>query len=445
MKEQTTKAKKTKTIEFPNEKNNEPADKRKYILKRATLGGLLIFLFVVLYIPSLLNWLSGRHIARDVIRIGSIEEYIGSSGVIIRDEELLEPSVIGGRCVPEIAEGEKTAAHSNIAMIMSDASDELLQAMESINAKIAKALMEKAEKTDFFSEDLAKLDDEIGLQVKNIILACNDGSFEGIERYRLQIGKIIEKKAEIIGENSSDSYINSLLIQKEELQNKINTNTVQIVSDISGIVSYTIDGFETVLTGDRITGLTPEKLDKIREKDLKRQAGNGRVKAGFPAAKIIKGTDIYIAAAIPAINAAAFSVGKRISMRINDVGLETTGVIACINAAGSNRAVIVVQIGRGVDTLSSARVIDVDFISKTEEGLKVPVKCLRDISPDGSKGRIMLLKYNVASNRDVDIICSDNEYAIIRTPEKEYKKTVSLYDIFIINPDNIEEGDIVER
>jgi hypothetical protein len=87
----------------------------------------------------------------------------------------------------------------------------------------------------------------------------------------------------------------------------------------------------------------------------------------------------------------------------------------------------------------------VDFITKTEEGLKVPLKCLRDITPDGTGARIMLVKYNVAANRYVDILCSDEEYAIIKSPEDEYEKTVDLYNIYLINPDNIEEGDIIGR
>ena len=57
----------------------------------------------------------------------------------------------------------------------------------------------------------------------------------------------------------------------------------------------------------------------------------------------------------------------------------------------------------------------------------------------------MLVKSNVAVNRLVDIVCSDDEYAIIRTPENEYEKTVNLYDIYLINPDNIEEGDIISK
>lgn len=422
----------------------EEPGKKSSALKRFTLGSLLMILFMLLYIPSLLNWLSGKQIARDVIRNGIIEEYIQSNAVIVRNEVLLEPSAIDGRCIVEIEEGERTPAFSQIAMIMNDTSDKLIQDIEELNAKIVKARMERAEKADFFSEDLARLDEEIGLKVQKLILASNSRSFKDIGKYRTEIGKIVEKKAEIVGESSSDSYIKSLQQQKEAIQNKINRNTVQVRTDSSGIVSYRIDGYEMSLTPKMLDKLTSEKLDSILEHESQASEPVGIAKTGSPVAKIIKGTEIYIAAAVPAILAHEFKVKDKINLRINDIGLETTGTITHKNQS-NEKDVIIVKINRGADFLSSIRVVNVDFISKTEEGLKVPAKSLRNVSADGKQASIMLVKFNVAANRTVDIICRDEEYAIISTPKDEYKKTVNLYDTYIINPDHVEEGDIIEK
>lgn len=461
-KEQKTGGQKGKTIEFPS-KTGDMADtgpRQVFNRRRATLGGILLFLFALLYIPSLLNWLTGSHVATDIVKNGIIEEYIRLSVVIVRDEELLEPSAIEGQYIPEVGEGEKTAAFSTVAMIVNDASKGLLQDMETINAKIVKARMEKAEKSDFFSEDLAKLDAEIELRVRDLIMACNTSDFEGMGRCRTEIGKIVEKKAEIIGDDFTDSYISSLIRQKEAIREKINSSTINIKSNISGIVSYVIDGFETKLTPADIDALTPEKLDEIKMLDSRKKTVTGRVQAGVPVVKIIKGPDIYIVAAIPAKNASDFKTGKRIKLRINETGMETSGDIVNMKDTGKDRIVMAVRISRGADTLSAYRVVNVDFISKTEEGLKVPVKCLRNISSDGRTARIMLVKYNTAVNRIVDIVLRDKEFAIIKSHKAvpgesetggnntggiDSDNTVNLYDTYIINPDNIEEGDIIDR
>ena len=72
----------------------------------------------------------------------------------------------------------------------------------------------------------------------------------------------------------------------------------------------------------------------------------------------------------------------------------------------------------------------------------------------------MLVKYNTAVNRIVDIVLRDKEFAIIKSHKAvpgesetggnntggiDSDNTVNLYDTYIINPDNIEEGDIIDR
>ncbi|HOL92229.1 MAG TPA: HlyD family efflux transporter periplasmic adaptor subunit, partial [Clostridiales bacterium] len=146
---------------------------------------------------------------------------------------------------------------------------------------------------------------------------------------------------------------------------------------------------------------------------------------------------------IPAGKAKKLEEGDSVRVRISSMGFETSATIMSIGNADNDKVVVIVRMNRGLDVLSSKRVVDVDFITKTEEGLKVPLKCLRDITADGSRGRIMLVKSNIAVSRIVDIVCSDDEYAIIKTPEGEYERTVDLYNIYLINPDNIEEGEII--
>ena len=281
------------------QKNNRISDREKNYTGRSRIpkeegiqkhyGGNTSVLFTIFYVPSLLNWVSGTHIAQDVIRNGIIEEYIQTRAVLIRDEELLRPSSIDGIYIPEIHEGEKTAAYSCIAMVMGSESDELLKDIDDINAKIVKARMEQAEKAEFFSADLAKLDDEIGVRVRNLIAACNTRNFEEMGRQRAEIRSIVEKKAEIAAEDSTDEYITSLLQKNRTLQNMIEQNTVRVMTSASGVVSYCIDGYEGILTPDRLRDLTVNELDSIREKSASVRTDTRNVQQGKPFAKIIRG------------------------------------------------------------------------------------------------------------------------------------------------------------
>lgn len=429
-----------KVKEIAKEKNNKKSNS-SFSLKRLTLGGVILLMFGLLYVPSLINWLSGNNITVDIIRNGIIEESVSAKGIIVRNEELLEPSAFEGKLIPEIAEGEKTAAYSTIASVMNDKSDLLLKEVDKINAKIVKSRMEKAEKADFFSEDIVKLDGEIGRNVQNLITACNNRSFTDLKLYRNEITKIVEKKAEILGDDATDSYIASLNKEKEELQNKISMNRDRITSSVSGIVSYAIDGYEGILTPQSISSLSLEEIERMQKEYINRDQSINRAYAGKPVAKIIKGTDIQIVAIIDEKDLKNFEKEKRITVRIDDSDFEASATVAEISPTQEGRALVTVKVSRGVDTLSDVRHVNVDFISKTQEGLKVPLKCLMDISPDGTAAKIMLVKYNVSTLREVEILSQDNEYAIITTEEKN----VNLYDSYIINPENVEEGVIVNR
>lgn len=434
--------------------SGEPEGKspsKKSPIKRLTFGSLFILLFMLLYIPSLLNWLSGRTISSDILRNGTIEESISASGLIVRDEETVKASPFDGRVIEVIGEGEKTPFNTCIATILNKQSDSLLSEIETVNAKIVKAQMEKAEKADFFSEDLVKLDGEIGLRVQDLITASNSRSFEDMGKYRREIELIVEKKAEIIGENSTDTYVNTLKQQRETLQKKLNGNTVQVVSNSSGIVSYVIDGLEKILTPEKRKTLTPERFDEISAGFARKKETDSMAHAGKPLAKVIKGTDIYIVAALKTADLKNCKTGDRINLRVNGENLDNNAAIDFISNPVNGRSIVSIRTSRGEDMLSAVREVDIELVSKTEEGLKVPLNCLRNFSPDGKKADIMLIKDNVAALRKVELICRDKEYAIIKTPEEEMKKavgkrkTVNLYDTYIINPDKVTEGDIVQK
>lgn len=411
--------------------------------KRLKIGSLLVFLFLLLYIPSLLNWLNGDNVMSDILRIGTIEKSVNADSVVIRDEVLLEASAFEGKYIPEVSEGEKVPVSYRVATVLNKASDGMLKELDEVNLKIVEARQSSEKKADYFSGDTAKLDDQIGQKVQEMIAVSNSSSLTDVSRIRGEIDKLIAKKSEITGGDDNDKLIKPLLQQKEEIQKRINSNTKQIISAFSGIISYVIDGYEQVLTPKTIKELTPEVIEGIKINTDGSQDEN-LAYTNKPFAKVIRGNEIYISAVFEQA-AAEYKTGDEISVRINDTGLEMKATVVGISTAVGGKYVMTVKTNRGVDELSSMRRVNADFISSSDEGLKVPLKCLRKISQDGSSAEIMLIKANVAAIRKVVIESRDEEYAIIRTPDQEIKKTVNLYDTYILNPDNVKEGDIIDK
>jgi len=71
----------------------------------------------------------------------------------------------------------------------------------------------------------------------------------------------------------TDANIKALENEKRILQDSINANKRNIVSNLSGIVSYVIDGYEEILNPEKIPEITPEMLGMIKVVENRKKNG----------------------------------------------------------------------------------------------------------------------------------------------------------------------------
>lgn len=408
-------------------------------------GSFIFLVFLIVYIPSMLHWIYGKSIDTDIIRIGTLEDSYNAVGYIIRDSDMYK-SPFEGKYIPEAEEGERVPANYRIATVLKKSSIKLLEDMEKINLKIIEAQNEKNENRSFFSEDLAKLEREIGKKVSLVIKESSMNSLAGVKQLERDINGIIQKKAMIIGDaGAPDAHTKLLIKEKEELQEQINTSTKDVISDAPGIVSYVVDEYEEILTPDGIDKLTPKFLDSIKTSHNPADIRNKDVAAGKSFAKVIRGNEFYIASVLDKKDANHFNVNDSVLLRINDFNLETNCSVAYKSEEMDGKIIIVVRVDRFISETSSHRKLNIDLVRNSHKGLKVPLKSMRDIDLNKMTAKIVLVKANCATIREVKIEGKNDEYAIISSLNDDYGKGVSLYDTFVINHENVEEGQIIKK
>lgn len=416
--------------------------------RRIRAGSIVILAFLLLYLPSLIHWFRGENITTDILRMGFLEEAVSLEGVLVRDETVLKTPSFSGKFIPEILEGERVPARHRVATVLNNSSQKLLDELEEKNLKIIEAQNERAGNSDFFSEDMAKIDGMIGQKVQLLIAECNANTLINTPRLKTEMDTLIEKRAEVAGAGSGDERIRQLKQERDALQKRINTNTGQVTADKPGIVSYAVDGYEEILKPQAIGALDFKTVEGIKAGNKNKNSRDNEVTAGKPFVKIIGGTDFYIVCVAEADKVSKFNAKDSAYVRVNDIGRKIPAAVTFKSEEKGGKCLIALRIDRDTDQLIALRRISIDLIRDSkiqdaEEGLKIPLHALRNISADGKKAKVYLVKANCASIRDVEILCSNREYALIRTPERELKKTVSLYDTYIVNPNNIEEGQIV--
>lgn len=406
--------------------------------------GSFVIIVIVCYLFLFFRWVYGNNIVTDIIRSDTLEDSVNTDGYIVRDEELLK-SPIDGECIAIAEEGDKIPANFKIATVLSGSSIKLLDNLKDFDLRIIKEQKEKSTNEDFFSEDVVKIDDEIQQKIKLLSLEVDDNSQSGTKQLRDDINNLIEKKASIVGSKSTaDVALNDLKKQRQALQDQINSNTKEIISTTSGIISYNVDGFEGQLNPASIKALTPKILEGIKPVEKNIDSSNKNVLAGKPFAKIIKGFDYYIL--IPASTAIAgqMKINSVVNIRINDLDKLITGSLTGISDEVEGKKVLCVRLDRNMSETTGLRKINVDLIKTSFSGLKVPVKSLVDFDQNTMKAKIIIDKSNYASIKEVKVTGKNEESAIIENLDNT-ENSVALYDTYVVNPENIKEGQLISQ
>lgn len=251
----------------------------------------------------------------------------------------------------------------------------------------------------------------------------------------------------IINLDSNNEYlkydINSLNIKKKELEKYISQNSVAFETDVSGIISYKLDGYEDKLSSRTWNNYGVEQFDElIKNKDDSLKKSNSK---GF---KIIDNFKWYSAVRIRDINQFKdYKSGDLLTLSIPDRGLDATGKIIHINK-NKEDAVFIIQFNSYLENIYDLRFPEVDLIKSRIEGYKIPLKSIKNNG--GVKG-VYIKEFNgIVRFKPVDIIKKDSKHAYISSGKNGYiniknedVRTVNEYDEIIVNPMNIKDGQIL--
>lgn len=412
--------------------------------RRIKLGSILIVLFLLLYVPSLIFWVYGNNVTTDIIRMGEIEDSINIDAVIVRNEVVMN-SALGGKCIKEINEGEKVKANERIATVLNGSSEKLLEELKQLDLRIIDAQKKRNENLELFSDDLKKIDKEIEEKLKQVINTGNVNVLSEIREIKKEVDGLIQKKAVIAGSLSSpDTHIKGLLDDKEILQQKINANTKDIRTTYSGVVSYVVDGYEDILSPDKISEYTLQDVESIEVRGVQKDIEELGVEANKPFAKIITGIEYYLVLSVDTKKANGFKVDDIIEIRLNEFDKVMSGDVFYRSDDFGGNSILAVRVSNALSETAALRKVNIDLIKSKYGGFKVPLRSLVNIDYEKKSAELGLVKANRARFVKVKIVGKNEEFAIIENGDiKPEDYSVNLYSSYIVNPINIEEGQTI--
>ena len=409
--------------------------------KKEKIVSFVFIVFFIVYIPSFFVWLYGDSISTGRINIGTLEEYIIADGIFIRDENIITCSE-DGLIIPEVSEGERVAKNSKIALMMEEITEKHYKKLRELDEEIYE--LEKANNDqNLFSRDIERIDDQVVKKLKTIALESRHDNFYETQKLYLDIKGLMNKKASIV--DSFDYKDNLIQLKKEEkriLEEEIRKNTNEIFSDFAGVVSYFVDGYENILTPETINEITLGKINDIKRNDsinLDRQNISGN-----PVAKIIRNFDYYFIMAVDKKEAMQFKKGQTLNVCINSIDKNIPCVVSNVQKSkNNNKYLIELKFDEHLSDTVRLRREKISIVLRKHEGFKVPVSCLMDLDAEKMTAKIFLSRYNFAKILDVKIIAMDEFSAIIEKAH-EGGRGIVLYDSYVMNPVNIEEGMVIK-
>ena len=381
----------------------------------------------------------------EIVRQHTTIDGININGVIIRQEEFVKSNAAGAMHF-EIEDGERVSAAGTIASVYANESQSIAATeMDLVATEIAN--IEEIQKyNDSSAVDLGLINSKIYESLNKIISGANTGRFTDLTAYQENMLTLINRKQIATGQAVDfSSQIATLTARYNTLKAQKGTPIGTISAQKAGYFFSSTDGYETVLTPEKITELTPEFLDSLTPKNNTDTTVIG---------KLVSDYTWYIAATISISESLQFKEGDRLIVKTElKSNPEISVAVHKVNVSASDdRAVVVLSCQEVSGELSSMRSGAMTIVKKTYTGLKVSNKALRvvnttvtDESGDTktvNQTGVYTVTGMTAKFIPVSIIYSGGDYSLceIKTDDGNLR----LYDEIIVKGKNIYDGKIID-
>lgn len=405
--------------------------KKKKVNKFTFFCILVVFILVISYVMFGIIGLMKNPSSTVIVKEGTVTKEETVTGVIIRDETIVQGKNLKNGMQHIVDEGEKVAVGDPIFRYFSTDESQTKSKIAELDNKINLAISENNQ--ILYSSSTKLIDSQILQKIKEL---PEINSVQILKENKRNVSSLILKKAKLAGDLSpTGSTLKQLINERSKLEKQIADGAEYIKAEKSGIVSYRIDGFEEKLKNDDFSKYTKDYIKKLNLKvgDI--------VPVNSEKGKIINNFKCYIAVISKTQEAKTAKEGQKLSIVLPNAQM-VKGKIVRINREGNNGdVVLIIEFDEGIESLSIYRSIRVDLVWWNKVGNKIPNSAIFNVNG---------LSYVIRSNNGyndyvlVKILKQSDDYSIVSNyslvelKELNLKQNIStsllLYDEVVLNP-----------
>ena len=377
-----------------------------------------------------------------IARFDSIQVMHNLDCYIIRSEKLIM-SNMEGSIKYFVQQGEKVEKGYKVVEISKDIIDESTRKkLEVVNQRIESL---NNDENLLFESDINRLNYEIMEITNNLREYANRNELLKMASLEKELRNKLEKKRIIAGDKSfAGKNMESLKQEQQQLEKRINDSIGMVHSPESGIISYYIDGYESILNPNNIEILELDKLLNIDQppKDLR----SSYVIHNQPLFKVIDNHLWYMITWVNHDVAQYYKAGKSVVFKFPKADIK--GKINKV-IENEDKDMIIFETNEYINDFLLSRNLKIDVVAVNYEGLKIYKDSIVEI--DNRQGVFVLDINRFARFKPIEVIGMDDEFAVVRSNvfyEKDGEKTkaietIKLYDEIVRKADKIKEGQLV--
>jgi len=351
-----------------------------------------------------------------------------ASGFVVREEELLYSQY--GTTVLNCAEGAHVAANDTVATgyRSEDAKtrqtriDELSGQIEQLQYawSAVSSVYDQAALDADIAGDLAQLSRYLALRDMNSVSDLSP-----------------ELKGLILRRTGSDSDSGSLQARISTLQAELETLEAQSAGDTSAILagkagtfSAAVDGYESVLTPERLMEMTVAKFESVQPDETDANA----------IGRLVTSATWYYACVVPASELSGVEEGDRATLTFaRDYYQPVTMRVARLGGNEAGSRLLVLSSDRALQNVTLLRQQSAEIVFTSYSGLRVPKSAVR--VENGQTG-VYILEGTLAKWKPITILHDTGESYVVTL---DTSSTNNLWpgDELIINAKNLYDGKVV--
>ena len=381
-----------------------------------------------------------------------VEESVSLSGYVVRQEQVLEDDG-GGLLRLRREEGERVSRGGAVASVYADQSSLDRQAeISTLESRVEQ--LQYAQDAAGSSEVSMKLDAQILQNILEYRRCLTADRMAKAETYGSQLRALVLKRDYTYSENEDLSgQIEALQAQIEELKTQAAGSVRTVTAPVSGLYSAVVDGYETVLTPESLSDMTPSQLSAVR--------ADSTVSSGV--GKLILGDSWYYAASMSAADAeelqeasdALKKAGKSLTLRFaKSVERDLPVTVSRIGPEENGRCVVVFEGKTYLSRLTLLRQQSAQVVWDSTEGIRVPKEALRmekvTVNSEGERVTeeatgVYCVVGMEARFKPVEVVYNGSSFLLVRSAAPEDRENLRLRpgDEVIITANGLYDGKVV--